>query len=317
MQYSSTKSQKAARCLALSAVLVICARMLLSILLHPLRIGWDPALHLMCATLICQGKIPYIDMFDVNPPLIWYLNTIPASLSNLLNAPLPVSFNLFLLFLMLCSGLMSAYVIVTKLPKKDLFVYMGAVVGLMSFNFFLTVDFGQREEIFVLLFMPFFFMRLARWQGCAIGKKEAILFGLVGALGIAMKHYFVLNFICTEAVFFLGTRVKTLRARLLPLVAPETLTIVVFGLLYLGHFYLLPAEARQNYFDFLVPAFAKGYAFWDTSVPACISMPFKRNVFFFLTAGAAASIALLRLFPALAAISFFWPGRYGCVFAAV
>jgi hypothetical protein len=55
-------------------------RMLVSVLLHPLRIGWDPALHLQCAQLIVAGGLPYVDMFDVNPPLIWYLDMLPALL---------------------------------------------------------------------------------------------------------------------------------------------------------------------------------------------------------------------------------------------
>jgi hypothetical protein len=286
----------------LTIVLALGARMMVSILLHPLRIGWDPALHLMCATLICQGKLPYVDMFDVNPPLIWYMNTLPASLSNVFHAPLPLSFNFFLLLMIVGSGLMSAYVIVTKLDKKDLFVNLGVVFGLLLFNFFLSVDFGQREEIFVLLYMPFFFLRMARWQGLAITRNEAILFGIVGGAGIFLKHYFVLNFLVVELFFFLSSRVKALGGRLKPLIAPENLTMVAFGVLYLLHFFILPAAVRHNYFDFLVPAFSKGYYFWDTTVPNCISVPNKKNIFVLLMAAAALALPLLRIYPVVGPI---------------
>ncbi len=203
-QNPTEPSRHASCCLALTIVLALGLRMMVSILLHPLRIGWDIALHLMCAALICQGKLPYVDMFDVNPPLIWYINTIPASLANLLNVPITLTFNFFLLLMMVVSGLMCFYVIVTKLERKDLFVGSGIVFGLLLFNFFLTVDFGQREEIFVLLFIPFFFLRLARWRGCPITRREAVFFGLVGAAGILMKHYFVLNFLVVELFLFSG-----------------------------------------------------------------------------------------------------------------
>ncbi len=301
-QHSTTPSWRASHCLALTIVLVLGLRMMVSILLHPLRIGWDIALHLMCASLICQGKLPYVDMFDVNPPLIWYINTIPASLSNLLNLPVTLTFNFFLLFMMVVSGLMCAYVIVRKLDHKDLFVNLGVVLGMLLFNFFLTVDFGQREEIFVLLFAPFFFLRLARWRGCSISRREAVLFGLVGAAGIFMKHYFILNFAVVELYFLLSSKITTIGGRLRQFLTTEIVTLIAFGAAYAGHFWLMPAAVRANYFDFLLPAFSKGYFFWDTTVPNCIAMPGKKNVFFLLTAAGALAISLLRIYPVLGAL---------------
>jgi len=298
-QNSTEPSRRASFCLALTIVLALGLRMMVSILLHPLRIGWDIALHLMCAALICQGKLPYVDMFDVNPPLIWYINTIPASLANLLNFPVTLTFNFFLLFIMVISGLMCFYVILTKLERKDLFVGSGIVLGLLLFNFFLTVDFGQREEIFVLLFIPFFFLRLARWSGCPISRREAVLYGLVGATGIFMKHYFILNFIVVELFFLLASKAKTFGDRLKPVFTAEILTLCVFGGLYAGHFLLMPAQVRHNYFDFLLPAFSKGYYFWDTTVPNCMAVPTKRNVFLLFTASGALAFSMLRVYPLL------------------
>jgi hypothetical protein len=292
----------AAFCLGLTIVLALGLRLLVSICLHPLRIGWDPALHLMCAALICQGKLPYVDMFDVNPPLIWYINTLPASLAAVFNAPLPLSFNLFLLALITAAGLLSVYVIVKKLPRRDLFANLGVLFGLLFFNFFLTVDFGQREEIFALLFTPFAFLRMARWQGAKLTAPLAIVFGAVGAVGIFMKHYFVLNFLFFELFCCFSYRLAAFRRGrfgelLKPLLAPEILTIGCLGLAYAGHFFLLPAAVRHNYFDFLVPAFAKGYYFWDTSVTNCIATPGKRDVFLVFTACGALALSLVRFFP--------------------
>ncbi|MBK7837599.1 MAG: hypothetical protein IPJ49_07935 [Candidatus Obscuribacter sp.] len=81
-------------------MVVLCLRMLVSIFLHPLRIGWDPALHLQCAELIVKGGIPYVDMLDVNPPLIWYLDTLPVLVSEAFKAPVTLVFNEFMVLLM-------------------------------------------------------------------------------------------------------------------------------------------------------------------------------------------------------------------------
>ncbi|MBS2006641.1 MAG: hypothetical protein JST01_06350 [Cyanobacteria bacterium SZAS TMP-1] len=277
-------------------------RLLVSIILHPLRIGWDPSLHLMCANLICQGKLPYVDMFDVNPPLIWYLNTLPASLASAFNCPLPLAFNLFLLFIIALSGLMSAYVVIKKFELANIFVNLGIVFGLLTSNFFLTVDFGQREEIFVLLFMPYFFLRAARWNGAKVYRWEAILFGLIGAAGLFMKHYFLLNWLCIEGFFFLSCRKRSFIERVKILGALENLMMAFFGAVYLSHFFLLPPAVRRNYFDFLLPAFSRGYFFWDTSVPSCIAMPNKRNVFFLFVTSAALGLSIVRSVPIIAPV---------------
>ena len=50
----------------IAVVTLMTARLIHTVILHPLRIGWDPALHLQAAQLITQGKIPYVDMFDAH-----------------------------------------------------------------------------------------------------------------------------------------------------------------------------------------------------------------------------------------------------------
>ena len=63
------------------------------IFLHPLAISPDQALYLESGKLILQGRVPYLDFFDLNLPLIMYLNVIPVVVANLpgLNSlPLPL-----------------------------------------------------------------------------------------------------------------------------------------------------------------------------------------------------------------------------------
>ena len=188
---------------AVVLIVTLCARMLVSVLLHPLRIGWDPALHLQCAQLIVAGGLPYVDMFDVNPPLIWYLDMLPALLSSAGNIPVTLSFNLFMWLLLLLSSSLCAYIALTKLSRdnSNLLVNLGLIFGLLYFNFFLTFDFGQREQIFVLLYFPFLFLRFARYQGAPIRRREAILFGILASIGICLKHYFLINAVCVELFF--------------------------------------------------------------------------------------------------------------------
>ena len=197
--------QRAPLFLSIGLIAALALRLLLSVWLHPLRIGWDPALHLQCAALIAAGGLPYVDMFDVNPPLIWYMDVLPAVVSNLANIPVTLAFNLFMVLLLVLSGLLWAYVLVKKLPEQDFPVGWGLLFGLLYFNFFLTFDFGQREEIFVLLYMPLLFLRYARYQNASIGRTEAVVIGIIGGAGICLKHYFLINVILVELFLLLDS----------------------------------------------------------------------------------------------------------------
>ncbi|MBP9808299.1 hypothetical protein KBF38_08320 [bacterium] len=283
---------------AVVLIATLSLRMLFSALLHPLRIGWDPALHLQCAQLIAAGGLPYVDMFDVNPPLIWYLDLFPALLSSACNIPVTLAFNLFMCLLLLLSSSLCAYVVVTKLSrdKQNLFVNLGLIFGLLYFNFFLTFDFGQREQIFVLLYFPFLFLRFARYQGAAVTIREAVLIGLLASIGICLKHYFLFNAVCVE-LFLLLAASKHERWR--KLLVPENFAALGFALLYIAHFLFLPQAVKDNYFGFLVPAFAAGYQFWDTSLVSSLGAPDKRGVFFLLTIAALLALAFSRRYPLL------------------
>ncbi len=295
----------AAKICAIGLIAVLSLRMLISVWLHPLRIGWDPALHLQCAQLIVAGGLPYVDMFDVNPPLIWYLDTVPAITASLLNMPVTLAFNLFMLALMMLSASLCALIVLNKLPKSDLIVNLALIFGLLYFNFFLGFDFGQREQIFVLLYAPFMFLRFARYQGAVVGRREAVLVGLLAGVGICLKHYFLFNAVCIELflLFHFKSHLKELlRNRIF---VAENWAAFTFALIYLAHFLFLPQIVKDNYFGFLVPAFARGYQFWDTSLAASLAAPDKRTVFLLLAGGLILALSYCRRYQLLACVAAF------------
>ncbi len=284
----ATYSRKNLFVFSLWVMVVLCLRMLVSIFLHPLRIGWDPALHLQCAELIVKGGIPYVDMLDVNPPLIWYLDTLPVFVSEAFKAPVTLVFNEFMVLLMAWTAILLGYLLIKKVQPDQAFAYLGLIFGALYFNFFLRWDFGQREEIFVLLYLPYLVLRLLRYQGARITVAEGLIFGVTGAIGICLKHYFVLVALMVELSMLLAYR------RPKALFAWENLGAFCFALLYLVHFAFAPKEMLDNYFHFLVPAFAKGYFFWDTCLANSIAAPDKRGVFYLACLGVALALSQLK-----------------------
>ncbi|HMY02717.1 MAG TPA: hypothetical protein PKA48_05155, partial [Candidatus Obscuribacter sp.] len=58
--------------------------------MHPLSISADQSVYVQSGLLLLQGKVPYLDFFDFNPPLIVYLNVIPVLVARALALPLPM-----------------------------------------------------------------------------------------------------------------------------------------------------------------------------------------------------------------------------------
>lgn len=255
--------------------------------IHPYKIGWDTALHLQAAQLITRGKIPYVDMLDVNPPLIWYIDTIPAFASNIFNLPATLTFSFFLTSIIVYSAAMSLYLLLKSKSEKELVFAIPFVLGLIVFNFFLRWDIGQREDIFVLLYLPFFLLRWLRWNYKPLDSKPiSIIVGVIGGVGICLKPHFLIPSFLVELYFLLDK--KNLKA----LITIETVSAVMVGVVYLAHFLFVPAQMRENYFGFLVPAFKLGYSFWDVSMAQMFSAPDKRNVFFLMAIATAFSLSL-------------------------
>jgi hypothetical protein len=114
----------------------------------------------------------------------------------------------------------------------------------LYFNFFLTFDFGQRENLCLALF-PLSVLRFARYQGCAITSGEAVLIAFA-SIGICLKHYFLFSAICVELFLILGaSRRASRREWWRNLLVPEILPPGLFSALL-----FLASGCKDNYFGF-------------------------------------------------------------------
>ena len=92
------------------------------IALNPMRIKSDCALYLEMGRQLLEGKLPYVDFGEVNPPLIIYLNAIPAFFAKYVGINIIVVFLFTILGLLIWSTLsirksllVSSYFILSKI----------------------------------------------------------------------------------------------------------------------------------------------------------------------------------------------------------
>jgi hypothetical protein len=243
--------------LLLAAVLVLWR--LLDFMAAPLLINWDVAMYLQIGGMLLDGGIPYIDIVDINPPLVWYLHTVPVGLGRMLDISSPLAFNLLLVFAAIVSSALS-YKLLAKTQDDDYAPAIIALVPLISLHWFSVQGmFGQREHIFILALLPFLILRILRYRKADIRIPTAVFTGLLIAATAFMKapHF---GFILVVAELTLAWRYKTIR----PWVAPEIITVAVFGVAYIAHFFLLPEAAGETFFTRYVPLIMQSYDAYAT-----------------------------------------------------
>jgi hypothetical protein len=229
------------------------------ILLNPMRVNHDCLVYLEMGRMLVEGKVPYIDFGEVNPPLIIYLNAIPPLFGKL------VPINVVLIFLILVWGL----IVWSTLSARRLLLNSGlgllrpdVAVALLFWSLFsiwvyAQNDFGQRDYLFMLLFVPFFVSRWVRWEGGNISLPLAIGTGLAAAVGVCVKPHFILVAGLCELCWVCSHR------RLRDLFQAETFAFGIAGLCYAAHFVFLPEAVKESIFQRWLPFIMATYHAYD------------------------------------------------------
>ncbi|MBI2943846.1 MAG: hypothetical protein HYY25_06570 [Candidatus Wallbacteria bacterium] len=237
----------------------------------PLFLNHDVALYLECGRQLLEGKLPYVDFIDLNPPLVMYLHAAPAAVAKWLSMPAPAAFDLWLLGF----AAVQLAVFVGALrelgragqcgrPERTAFL---CVAGWFALG---GVFFGQREHVLPLAIAPYLAMRWGRWAaGTARPAGGGELWaGFAAALAAFLKPHFLAIVAAPEVAW--GVRALARRAggwrAVAPLAAGESLAFWGTGVAYLAHFALLPGAVREAFFGRIVPLVVSGYSVYAEPV---------------------------------------------------
>ncbi len=246
------------QCGADSCFWVVVLVLLGLIVANPYRINEDCALRIQLAQWVLAGKLPYVDFVDVTPPATTYLSVIPVLLSKLLSVNVIFAFSITVLALVAWSPWM-----IRRIVRRSGTVFDSTQLGAMLFVWTLFSllmyrrdYFGEREHIFVLLFLPFLVVRWLRVQDGRIAPLTALIVGLGAGIGTCIKPYFVLVALMPELYWQLQRRKPGL-------LRPEIATYVCAGALFLLHFFLLPDSVVRNVFGRWLPFILERYGVYN------------------------------------------------------
>ena len=233
----------------------------LYIFAHPNRINFDAALLLQSGELLYQGKIPYVDFVPLDPPMIIYVNAIPAAIANIFSLnPILVSSLFYACFAIYCVFLTKTLFFFSDLH----FRYNQIYILLLAFTLYILAGlflgyWGVRDFLFSLALVPFLVLRFIRNEKGKISVPLAVLTGATFGIFCVFKHYFVIIFIINELFYVFKNR------SFKSVFCLENYTFLGVCFLYAIHFFFVPPGIAEGYLGKLVPMLVNNYYKFDES----------------------------------------------------
>ena len=200
----------------------------------------DIAWLLYVARRWMAGRELYVDLIEINPPMIVWISVIPLTVSRWLGvSPQFVAMPGFVALVLGCSwwsacllraqGRASGGLFAARAP---VFAVIGSVLLLIP-----AADLGQREHLLVAAFLPYLILFARTLDGTRPPVTASVAAGVLASLGCALKPQYGLAFAALELV--------ALRYRVWPWrVAPLAAGITLAGYIALVAF-LCPAYLRR------------------------------------------------------------------------
>ncbi len=258
-QPHSLATSGAARTFAILTLAIALGSLFGAVLFSGVPLRDDAGIMLDCARLILHGWVPYVDYVEMNPPMAHYINTLPVYLANISGLEIPTAFNIFVLTLAVYSAaalfyLLSKLTPVFSLPSR---LVLAAVCLLFSLWVLRAGEFGQRDHLFALAYIPWLYCRAIRHSGGGVPTWAGIVIGLIGGPMFLLKPHFCLIVALVEAWLLLLSR------RFSTLWSPEIPALACWVLAYAIHFYFIPPEMRDEFFFRWLPFVMANYDVYD------------------------------------------------------
>lgn len=191
----------------------------------------DKAWLLFATHEILGGKKLYVDIFEVNPPLIYWIFSVPVYLS--IHFPFLQDYHYLALMAFVAITTVTALSLwlvkynpqfASDRKRKAEFCLLLATVFISLCN---PDYFFDRENIFLILVFPY----LLRWMPSVsdqkIPKSLSIAIGIAGSIGFCIKPHCIAVFICVQLVYFIRKRSTAI------LFSIENIIICSLAILYL------------------------------------------------------------------------------------
>ena len=198
----------------------------------------DVAWILYCAGEMLDGESLYRDIVEENPPLVFWLSTVPVAVARWLSLQPILVFNLMLgaVVWISCGWVYRihrlAFSAATSSDRIALVALVASVEVLAP-----GYEFGQRENILLIAVFPYLFAAAAVASGFTLPRSLSLGVGVLAAFGFALKPYFLVLWLAIEFWLWCRARTNSLRPEnfgIIAVLAAYVILVLVFSPEYLG-----------------------------------------------------------------------------------
>ena len=246
----------------LGVALLLVGLALVGVWQAPQRINANCARYLQQSELLFDGAVPYHDFVNTDPPLIAYLNLFPVVLARMLGVS-PIT-RLWRLRRFLAADFGVGAALLLRQRRMGLPAVGRGLVLLAWIASYFVVDWhgdtGQQEHLFILLYVPYLFLRILRHRGGTVAVWLAILLGVQAGIGAALKWHFLFGHERGDC--------PVVRQPPPPdAAAAGELALLGVVAVYLVHWLFVPAAMREAFFGRWLPLISYGYGAYSVSYP--------------------------------------------------
>ncbi|MBK9144110.1 MAG: hypothetical protein IPM23_16555 [Candidatus Melainabacteria bacterium] len=283
----SRTASKGARLATIATVLAILLVILAHILLHPLLIPAEAAVHLQGALLMVNGKLPYADFFVLSSPAMLYLLFLPAAVSELINIHPVLVFNLFV-FVILLLSLLGCKAVLLDHKSRDQASAPYFLICFAALSLLFISEFGQAHHLLMLLTIPYFLCRKASFCGQILGPRLLVACGAAAGIGFSLEPLFALLFIATELVWWVE------KQSLKPFSSYDFTSCALVLAIYLSHFIMIPAPMSSLYAALALPLLMYDYKHWWDILSYVDKTPDRRDLVYFMIVAVTVALGLRK-----------------------
>jgi len=157
---------------------------------------------------------------------------------------------------------------------------MAAILSASVLYSYLRCDFGQREHLFILAYLPYYCLRVIQCEGKKILKPLCYSLTAAAAIFACVKPHFLLAMAISECFFLLHSR---------KFITAQNLTAAACAGIYFLHFFFLPRDVFDSFFRRYIPLTVKGYEAYNVTFADMLSDYLFLGIAFAVIASVAAA----------------------------
>lgn len=210
----------------------------------------DVGYLLYAAKLWFSGGRYVTDIFETNPPMIFYLYAPIWVVATAFQLDIILIARIYTLLLASMSSL-TCFFLLKKIVSRTDKIYFYSIFFVILFALFILPlkGFLQREHLLLIVLLPYLMLAMTRLQNQPVHPVCALFIGIFAAVGFALKPFFLITFCLIEIYIIFKKR------NFLAFFRIESIVIVILCAGYLWLFWMF----EPDYFTVILPLVLEYY----------------------------------------------------------